>query len=108
MDTMFIIRILAELVVVLIAGILAYMAAWQLRQDSSIRELREETKTLSKSVHYVEHLAEHNIPDAWENADKARDTLIENLTRLCLRTCEPKAQSPQKPPGPGPKHKKHP
>jgi len=114
MDMDLVLRILIESVIVLLGGMVAYVATWQLRQDESIRKIREEVKVLNDTVqhieHYVNHIVERNIPDAWESADQARNTLIENLTRLCLRTCEPRAipGSPAPPGPPKPKHKKHP
>jgi hypothetical protein len=36
---------------------------------------------------FIKGLAEHNFPDAWKEADKSKDLLIENLTRLCTDIC---------------------
>lgn len=103
MDTAFLVRILIEVSVVLIGGLMAYIAAWQLRQDKSIGEIRSDLVEIKACVQDHDRIMTRNIPDAWESADKARDMTIESLTRLCLHVL---GSVPTK--GPPPHKKKHP
>ena len=103
MDWEYWVRILIEVTVVLVGGLVAYVAAWQLRQDQSIKRLREDLVKLNECVRDHERIMTRNIPDAWESADKARDMTIQSLTNLCLHVLGRAPQIPQHP-----KKKKHP
>jgi gas vesicle protein len=81
------IRVLMELSVLLIGGIIAFLVAWQLRQDKKIEEMRTLLIEIQETAKAIKGLAEHNIPDAWKESDKAKDMLIENLTKLCIDVC---------------------
>jgi len=108
MDISFLIRILIELSVVLIGGLMAYIAAWQLRQDKSIKDIHDDLVEMKACVQDHDRIITRNIPDAWESADKARDMTIESLTRLCLHVLGSTPPKGSPPPPPPPHKKKHP
>jgi hypothetical protein len=82
-----VIRILLELSVLLVGGIVAFIIAWELRQDRKIDKLELEQREVRELIKFVKEMSEHNFPDAWKEADKSKDLLIENLTRLCTDIC---------------------
>lgn len=85
MDILF--RILCELVVLFAAGILGFFVAWQLRQDRELLKIRKEITEYAKTADYLKRTVEHNVPDAWKEADKSKDLLVKTLTELVVRTC---------------------
>lgn len=106
-DLYFWLRVLIEISVVLVGGLLAYIATWQLRQDQSIREIREDLIKLKEVIQDHDRIITRNIPDAWTSADKARDALTESLTRLCLHVLGSAPKVPPKVVPQGPHKKKH-
>jgi hypothetical protein len=78
---------LLGLCTILLVGIVGFFVAWQRRQDSTIAQLRDELTEYREAAAYIKRLGDHNIPDAWKEADRSKDLLIEKLTSLCLGFC---------------------
>lgn len=78
---------LLGLCMLLLVGIVGFFVAWQRRQDTKLSALEKELTEYKEAAAYIRQLGDHNIPDAWKEADRSKDLLIEKLTALCLGFC---------------------
>lgn len=74
--------------ILLLGSMIGFFVAWQRRQDSRISDIGSQLTEYKEAAAYLMRIGEKNIPDAWKEADKSKDLLIEKLTTLCLRFCE--------------------
>lgn len=82
-----VIRILLELSIVFVGGLVAFLIGWLIRHDREIAKLREDNAKFKEEADHLRFIADRNIPDAWKESDKAKDTLIASLTKLCTDVC---------------------
>jgi len=82
---------LLGLCMLLIVGIVGFFVAWNRRQDAAIARVNKVVTEYREAATYLRRLGEHNIPDAWKEADKAKDLLVQTLTKMVMGFCSKNA-----------------
>jgi hypothetical protein len=78
---------LSALCILLLGGTCGFFIAWQRRQDAALGKQQKELTSYRETAEYLKRIGEHNIPDAWKEADKSKDLLITTLTTMIMGFC---------------------